>query len=117
MGSSGGHDDGDCPYPFDHTSIIRTAFDLLIGDKDVHLTERDKVAPSFTVALDLPGPTNKGPEEIIVPDYNAVPMKHKHCCHSAPFLKTLVDEDHNGIDDSNQLQGKVKTRLMEILGL
>jgi len=41
------------PLPFDHTSIMRTLFDLFVGT-ECHLAQRDKVAPSLAPALDGP---------------------------------------------------------------
>ncbi len=55
------------PYPFDHTSIIKTlrlCFDL--GPK---LTNRDDVAPDLDRALTLDQPTNLGPETIAALPY------------------------------------------------
>eukprot|EP00928_Gymnodinium_smaydae_P006008 TRINITY_DN12091_c0_g1_i2.p1 TRINITY_DN12091_c0_g1~~TRINITY_DN12091_c0_g1_i2.p1 ORF type:complete len:648 (+),score=141.05 TRINITY_DN12091_c0_g1_i2:55-1998(+) len=37
-------------YPFDHTSILRTVFDLFVGP-DCYLHRRDRVAPSFAPEL------------------------------------------------------------------
>lgn len=50
------------PYPFDHTSIIKTLrvlFDL--GEK---LTERDEAAPDLLGPLSLVEPTNDGPDSV-----------------------------------------------------
>ena len=79
--------EGKCPYPFDHTSIIRTAFDLLLGRPEMHLTERDKVAPSFIHALDLDKDhLNQGPEEVLVPRWESL------------FLSSLVGAKiHNDV--------------------
>lgn len=50
-------------YPFDHTSIIRTVFDLFVGT-DVCLTERDKNAPSFIPYLRTSAREDLGPKEV-----------------------------------------------------
>ena len=48
--------------PFDHTSIIATVRELFdLGDP---LTARDAVAPTLLCALNLPTPTNSGPESV-----------------------------------------------------
>jgi len=116
-----GHDvPGACPYPFDHASIIRTAFDLLVGDNKIHLTERDKVAPSFAHALDLDGPTNQGPESIYVPGFDEKPLpKGKgahHRCHSVPFLKASCHQQTTESFGAS-LETDLKTRIMQMFGL
>lgn len=53
---------GAAPYPFDHTSIIRTLCEVFaLGDG---LTARDKAAPSLMSALTLAAPDNGGPLSI-----------------------------------------------------
>jgi phospholipase C len=48
--------------PFDHTSIIATVREIFdLGDP---LTARDAVAPSLLGVLNLPAPTNNGPESV-----------------------------------------------------
>ncbi len=52
--------------PFDHTSVIATLrrrFGL-----GAPLTNRDAAAPTFEAVLDLPDPTNMGPERIDAPE-------------------------------------------------
>lgn len=87
-----GHDEGEAPYPFDHTSIIRTAFDLLLADPDEHLTKRDQIAPSFVYALDPKGKmVNKGPKAIPPPEFDEAPKhRRKHTCHSAGAVKEFM---------------------------
>ena len=48
--------------PFDHTSLIATVREIF--DLGPALTARDAVAPSLVCALNLPGPTNSGPESV-----------------------------------------------------
>jgi len=111
------HDvEGECPYPFDHTSIIRTAFDLLLGRPDMHLTERDKVAPSFACALDLDAPLNQGPEQVLVPrfDEKPLPKGHRHACHSVPFL---VEACRHTDSFGGQLHSGIAHRLAGLLGV
>lgn len=50
------------PYPFDHTSIIKTL--RLCFDLGAKPTNRDDVAPDLDRALALDQPTNLGPETI-----------------------------------------------------
>jgi len=51
-------------YPFDHTSIIRTVFDLFV-DPSCSLTNRDKLAPSFApYLLQQPRASGLGPEKV-----------------------------------------------------
>ena len=53
---------GGAPYPFDHTSIIRTLCEVFeLGDG---LTARDKAAQSLMSALTLAAPENGGPGSI-----------------------------------------------------
>jgi len=71
-----GNDQGTAKYPFDHTSIIRTAFDLFLGDPTEHLTERDKAAPSFVHCLSK-DVVNMGPRSICAPEFvNDLVFKH-----------------------------------------
>jgi phospholipase C len=55
------------PYPFDHTSIIKTL--RLLFDLGAPLTDRDDVAPDLLGPLSLAAPTNDGPDKVtaIVP--------------------------------------------------
>jgi len=82
------------PYPFDHTSIIRTAFDLFIADPTEHLTERDKVAPSFVHALETTA-VNMGLKELVCPHYDLEEEGHgiAHACHGVPGVRKMCDED------------------------
>ncbi len=50
------------PYPFDHTSIIKTL--RLLFDLGSPLTARDDVAPDLLNTLSLENPTNDGPASI-----------------------------------------------------
>jgi phospholipase C len=54
-------------YPFDHTSILRTVFDLFV-DPDCHLANRDKIAPSFAPYLQETAGNDLGPQAIQVPN-------------------------------------------------
>jgi len=77
------------PYPFDHTSFIRTAFDLFIADPSEHLTERDKVAPSFIHALETSA-VNMGPKELVVPEYEKEATNtRENGCHGMGTLGSM----------------------------
>jgi phospholipase C len=54
-------------YPFDHTSVIRTVFDLFVSP-DCHLQDRDKIAPSLCPYLRESARTDLGPKTIKVPE-------------------------------------------------
>jgi len=112
-----GHDiPGKDIYPFDHTSIIRTAFDLFLADPDEHLTQRDLHAPSFAPALEKTseGSLNMGPKKIPMPEFDESPLKnpHRHACHNVPFLSALGTGDGH-----SQLHASLTNRLAELIGL
>jgi len=92
-----GHDDGDCPYPFDHTSIIRTAFDLFLCDPEEALTKRDAAAPSFVHCLGEEA-SNPGPLAIVCPPFDSDPKKrsNSHTCHSAGEVSELMKGGFQG---------------------
>jgi phospholipase C len=74
------------PYPFDHTSIIKTVRQLFnLGPA---LTERDNAAPSLLPYLTLPAPTNDGP-----PSIN---------CATPEVSRTARREQASAPPDSNQ---------------
>ncbi len=54
------------PYPFDHTSIIKTVRETF-APHHPSLTKRDAAAPSLLSALSLSAPSNGGPAQIPVP--------------------------------------------------
>lgn len=91
---------GEAPFPFDHTSIIRTAFDLLLGDPDEHLTNRDKVAPSFIHALHNHA-FNMGPQEISCRDFSDAPNMGRK--YGVPFMKELI-EGRSHVDEDSELR-------------
>lgn len=90
--------DGD--YPFDHTSVIRTVFDLFVNPEE-HLTNRDKLAPSFAPHLRSRARADLGPRQLrpvpeIQQDYREYST---HTCHGAGFLHktcTTSPETHVG---------------------
>ncbi len=59
------------PYPFDHTSVIRTVRERF-APSAAPLTRRDAVAPSLAPAL-ATEPINPGPERIPIPPYSPPP--------------------------------------------
>merc|ERR1712232_982840 len=96
-------------YPFDHTSIIRTVFDLFAGT-DVHLHQRDKIAPSLAPHLHTKNRPkgDLGPTRLAIPPVPPdrvfdkkkaeeksvclVSQAHKLGCHSIGFLKDIKDD-------------------------
>lgn len=91
-----GHDEGKAKYPFDHTSIIRTAFDLFLCDPEESLTQRDAAAPSFVYALQEKV-VNPGPMAIVCPPFNSDPAKRgNHTCHSAGQVSDLLKGGFEG---------------------
>lgn len=98
------NDEASAPYPFDHTSLIRTAFDLLIADPKEHLTERDKAAPSFVHCLGT-APTNMGPKSMTCPDYEKVAGNPKqHTCHCAGDMVDLSSGQEQGFGIGNMFK-------------
>lgn len=92
-----GHDQGKAEYPFDHTSIIRTAFDLFLADPTEALTNRDAAAPSFVYALETQ-PVNMGPLSMHCPDYIKKDKDvHPHgTCHAAHLFGQIGGADAAG---------------------
>jgi len=82
--------DDQAAYPFDHTSIIKTVFDLFLANPEIYLTERDKAAPSFVHALES-RPVNLGPQTIECPNFDDAPIERpQHTCHSSSVLDDLM---------------------------
>merc|ERR1719387_1233611 len=81
-------------YPFDHTSIIRTVFDLFCGT-DEHLARRDKIAPSLAPCLGRTDPRpDLGPKKMHMPRKPPpfVPppeQKVGRDCHSVAHLQRI----------------------------
>jgi len=108
-----GHDEGTAPYPFDHTSIIRTAFDLFLGDPEESLTKRDAAAPSFVHALQSK-PVNPGPLAIVCPPFDSDPTTRKnHTCHSAGQVSDLL----RGGFEGSALGSTFKVELAALFGI
>jgi len=108
-----GHDEGEAPYPFDHTSIIRTAFDLFLADPEESLTKRDASAPSFVHALQGK-PSNPGPLVVVCPPFDSDPAKRgKHTCHSAGQVNDLM----KGGFERTALAGTFKVHLAAMFGV
>jgi len=112
-----GHDQGKAPYPFDHTSIIRTVLDLFIGDKDEYLTERDRNAPTFIHALE-PTIVNMGPPSISCPDFSdEANDRPPHTCHSMTWVKELMNPEEACMQVPHAMQSTFKNDLAAFFGI
>jgi len=106
-------EEGDAPYPFDHTSIIRTAFDLFLADPEMCLTERDRAAPSFVHCLESEI-VNPGPERIECPDFDDTPgERNKHTCHGLTDVTEMMKTGFGG----TQMDAKWTTQAAAMFGI
>lgn len=106
-------EEGDAPYPFDHTSIIRTAFDLFLADPEMHLTERDLAAPSFVHCLESEI-VNPGPEQIACPEFDETPgERNKHTCHGLTDVSAMMSSGFEG----TQVDAKWTTQVAAMFGI
>jgi len=112
-----GHDQDKAPYPFDHTSILRTVQDLFLGDPTEHLTERDKNAPSFIHALE-PGIVNMGPKSLYCPDF-ALDLDERtpHTCHSMSFVQQLADPEGACLQVPHAMKSTFQNDLAAFFGM